>query len=216
MRKLIGVVIALVVLVIIAVIALPSLVNVNQYHDKIQAELQQKLHRDLKLGDMSLKLIPFSIRVTNVEIGEDSKFNTGSAFASTQQLAVSAKLLPLLRHDIQVNSVELIDPKIELIRNAQGVWNFASLQQPSQETGPNQPAAKQPSTTKPSPTQPTSGQAKPSQPSSSQAFSLPQLKITNGQVAITDQQKHQSRAVYDHIDLALSNYTAQSPFHLSL
>ena len=220
MRKLIGVVIALVVLVIIAVIALPSLVNVNQYHDKIQAELQQKLHRDVKLGDMSLKLIPFSIRVTNVEIGEDSKFNTGRPFASTQQLAVSAKLLPLLRHDIQVNSVELIDPKIELVRNAQGVWNFASLQQPSQQNAPsqpaaNQPAAKQPAQSKPSPTQTAPNQGKPSQ-SSGQAFSLSQLKITNGQVAITDQQKHQSRAVYDHIDLALSNYTAGKPFDLSL
>ena len=221
MRKLIGVVIALVLLVVIALFALPSLVNVNQYHDKIQAELQQKLHRNVKLGDMSLKLIPFSIRVTNVEIGEDSKFNTGRPFASTQQLAVSAKLLPLLRHDIQVNSVELIDPKIELVRNAQGVWNFASLQQPGQETAPsqpaaNQPAAKQPGSSKPSPTQPTPGQAKPGQPSSGQAFSLSQLKITNGQVAITDQQKHQSRAVYDHIDLALSNYAAGKPFDLSL
>ena len=45
MRKLIGVLVALVLIVVIAVIALPSLVNVNQYHDKIQAELQQKLHR---------------------------------------------------------------------------------------------------------------------------------------------------------------------------
>src|SRR4029077_8954596 len=63
MRKLAGVLIALVVIIVIAIFALPSLVNVNQYHDKIQAELQQKLHRQVKLGDMSLKLLPFSIRV---------------------------------------------------------------------------------------------------------------------------------------------------------
>jgi len=137
MRKLIGVVVALFLIVVIAIFALPSLVNVNQYHDKIQAELQQKLHRQVKLGEMGLKLFPFSIRVSNAEIGEDPRFNSGRPFASTQQLAVSAKLLPLLRHDIQVNSVELVDPKIELIRNAQGVWNFASLQQPS-TAGPGQ------------------------------------------------------------------------------
>jgi len=214
MRKLIGVLVALVLIVVIAVIALPSLVNVNQYHDKIQAELQQKLHRQIKLGDMSLKLIPFSIRVSSVEIGEDPKFNTERPFASTQQLAVSAKLLPLLHHDIQVNSVELIDPKIELIRNAQGVWNFASLQeQPAPAPAPSQPSNAQPSPAKPSP---TPNQSQPAQQKSGQAFSLSQLKITNGQVAITDQQKHQSRAVYDHIDLALSNYAAGKPFDLSL
>ena len=78
----------------------------------------------------------------------------------------------------------------------------------------SQPAPRQPA--KPSPAQPTSGQAKPSQPASGQAFSLSELKITNGQVAITDEQKHQSRAVYDHIDLALSNYAAGKPFDLSL
>ena len=215
MRKLAGVLIALVVIIVIAIFALPSLVNVNQYHDKIQAELQQKLHRQVKLGDMSLKLLPFSIRVSNAEIGEDPKFNTGRPFASTQQLAVSAKLLPLLRHEIQVNSVELVDPKIELVRNAQGVWNFASLQQPSSSNPPAQPGASQPNAAKPSPTQPGPNQSKP-QPSSGQALSLSQLKITNGQVAITDQQKHQSRSVYDHIDLALSNYAPGKPFDLSL
>src|SRR5436309_3210214 len=89
MRKLAYVVIALIVVVAILIFALPSLVNVNQYHDKIQAELQQKL-------------------------------------------------------------------------------------------------------------------------------SLADLKITASQVAITDQQKHQSRSVYDHIDLGLSNYAPNQPFNLSL
>ena len=49
MRKLVGVLIGIVVIIVILVFALPSLVNVNQYHDKIQAELQDKLHRDVKL-----------------------------------------------------------------------------------------------------------------------------------------------------------------------
>src|SRR5436853_789206 len=179
MRKLIGVLIAVVLIVVIAVIAFPSLVNVNQYHDKIQAELQQKLHRQVKLGDMSLKLFPFSIRVHDVEIGEDQRFNSGRPFASTQQLAVSAKLLPLLRHDIQVNSVELVDPKIELIRNAQGVWNFASLQQPSTNQPPTAANENPPAPAKPSPAQSAPSPSKPSQPSSGQAFSLSELKITN-------------------------------------
>jgi uncharacterized protein involved in outer membrane biogenesis len=82
MRKLFGILIALVLLVAIAIFALPSLVNVNQYHDKIQAELQQKLHRPVKLGDLKLKLLPFSIAVSNAEIGEDAKFNTGRPFAA--------------------------------------------------------------------------------------------------------------------------------------
>lgn len=189
MRKLAGILIAVVVIVVILVFALPALLDVNQYHDKIQAELQQKLHRHVTLGNMGLKIIPFSIRVSDAVIGEDPKFNTGRPFASAQELAVSAKLLPLLRHQVEVNSVELVDPKIELVRNAQGIWNFASLH------GEQAPA-------------PSGG--------SSQAITLSELKITNGQVAITDQQKHQSRSVYDHIDLDLSDYAPDKAFNLAL
>src|SRR5205823_10363441 len=222
MRKLAGVLIALVLIVVIAIFALPSLVNVNQYHDKIQAELQQKLHRQVKLGDLKLKLLPFSIGVSNAEIGEDPKFNTGRPFASAQQLAVSAKLLPLLRHEVQVNSVELVDPRIELVRNAQGVWNFASLQgdqnpAPAGKAGNAQPPPAPGA--KPSPAAPSSSPAPnnaSASKSSGQALSLSELKITNGQVAITDEQKHQSRSVYDHIDLALSDYAPNKPFNLSL
>src|SRR5438270_2949314 len=217
MRKLAGVLIAIVVIIVILLIALPSLINVNQYHDKIQAELQQKLHRPVKLGNLSLKLLPFSIRVSNAEIGEDPSFNTGRPFATAQDLAVSAKLLPLIRHEVDVNSVELVNPKIELVRNAQGVWNFASLQ--AQPTTPNnavnptpaQQSANQASA-KPSPAPSTPAQNK----SSGQSLSLGELKITNGQVAVTDLQKHQSRSVYDHIDLSLSNYEPDKPFNLSL
>ena len=211
MRKLAAVLIAIVVIVIVLVLALPALVNVNQYHDKIQAELQEKLHRQVQLGDMSLKIIPLSIRVSNAQIGEDPNFNTGRPFASAGELAVSAKLLPLLRHDVEVNSIELVNPKIELVRNAQGVWNFTSLQGESSSNAPgaNQAAAKTPPTNeKPSPSAPNSG--------SQQALSLGELKITNGEVAITDQQKHQSRSVYDHIDLDLADYAPGKPFNLSL
>ncbi|HWC15999.1 MAG TPA: AsmA-like C-terminal region-containing protein, partial [Terriglobales bacterium] len=185
--------------------------------------LQQKLHRDVKLGNMSLKIVPFSIRVSDVQIGEDPKFATGRPFATTQDLAVSVKLLPLLHHEVAVNSVELVDPKIELVRNPQGVWNFASLQgqqapsnaQPAQSQAPAQkPAAKQqPSKPSPAPGAPAN---QPAENKPAQAFSLAELKITNGQVAITDQQKHQSRAVYDHIDLGLKGYEPGKPFDISL
>ncbi|HVH87481.1 MAG TPA: AsmA family protein, partial [Terriglobales bacterium] len=227
MRKLAGVLIGLVIIIVILVFALPSLINVNQYHDKIQAELQQKIHRDVKLGNMSLKIVPFSIRVADVEIGEDSKFATGRPFATTQDLAVSVKLLPLLRHEVSVNSIELVDPKIELVRNAQGVWNFASLQSgqaPSNAQGTpaatpapsaaQKPAGNQPAS-KPSPA-PNAPASQPAENKPSEALSLAELKITNGQVAITDQQKHQSRSVYDHIDLAVTGYEPNKPFNIAL
>ena len=47
-------------------------------------------------------------------------------------------------------------------------------------------------------------------------FTLSELKITDGQIAITDYQKHQPRAVYDHIDVTLKDYAPGQPFSLDL
>ncbi len=47
-------------------------------------------------------------------------------------------------------------------------------------------------------------------------FRLGELKISDGQIAITDDQKKQPRAVYDHIDVTLKDYAPGMPFSLEL
>ena len=42
------------------------------------------------------------------------------------------------------------------------------------------------------------------------------LKITDSQIAITDYQKHQPRAVYDHIDVTLKDYAPGKPFSVDI
>src|SRR5271165_5306524 len=54
----------------------------------------------------------------------------------------------------------------------------------------------------------------PAAPSSSGGFSLGELKIADGQIAITDYLKRQARAVYDHIDVTLKNYAPGKPFSI--
>ena len=44
----------------------------------------------------------------------------------SSQLDLSVKLFPLLSKNIEINSLEMKRPQIELIRNAQGVWNFST------------------------------------------------------------------------------------------
>lgn len=197
MRKL-GIIVIVVLVVIVALAAIvPQFIDVNKYHGKIQSELEQRLNRPVSLGEMHLSLLPPSFKVQNAVIGEDKSFQTGHPFASAQLLTVSVKLFPLLKGDVEVNSLELQRPQVELVRNPQGVWNFASLANRTVNgaTTPAQPQQK---------------------PASEQNFSLGELKLTDGTLAITDQQKHQSRAVYDHIDLALDNFAPGKPFQVSL
>ncbi len=209
MRKVAIVIVVLVVIVVVAILALPHLIDINQYRGQIQAQLQQRLNRPVQLGEMSLGVFPLRVEVKDVTIGDDPSFGSNVPFAQVGQLDVSVKLLPLLSKNIEVDSLDLKRPRIEIIRNAQGVWNFSTVGSgpaapapPAQAAQPNQP-------------QPPGKQA-PAQamPSSSGGFSLAKLQITDGQIAVTDYQKHQSRAVYDHIDVTLKDYAPGKPFSI--
>ncbi len=213
MRKLGITILVIVAVIIIAALALPSFLDVNRYHDRIQAELQKKLDRPVSLGQMRLSLLPLAFRVENAVVGEDANFRTQRPFAQAQELYVTAKLMPLLHGDVQVDSVELRKPQIELVRNAQGVWNFSSLGHNA--TGPTTaPAA-------PAPPQ-APAQAQQQQAAAQQAqkqpqpFTIQDLRIRDGQVALTDLQKHQSRAVYDHIDLTVMDFEPGKPFTMNV
>ena len=187
MRK-IAIVIGIVAVVIVAAVGVfLATFNPNDYHGTIQAKLEQQLDRKVTLGNMSLGLLPLRFRVANLSIVEDPKFGRSAAFVETQELSVSVKLLPLLRKTVEVDSLTLERPSVELIKNAQGVWNFASL-------GQTAPAAA-----------PSSGK---------QQFSLGQLAIDDGQVAVTDLQDHKPRTVYDHINLKLTDFAPDTPFNL--
>jgi AsmA protein len=209
MRKLGIAILVIVVLLVAAALIVPHMVDINQYQGKIQAELQKRLGRQVTLGNMSLSLFPPSFQVENASVAEDPRFGSARPFATTEKLAVSVKFWPLLRKDVEVKSLELLRPHIELVRDAQGVWNFATLGQegkpsPAKNTPQPAPAATPTITTGPEGKQPA-GQ-----------FSLANLFINDGQVAITDLQKHQSRAVYDHIDLNLNDFAPDQQFSLKL
>jgi AsmA protein len=185
MRKVligIGIVVALVV---VAVGIFAFTFNPNDYKSTVQAQLEKQLNRKVGLGNMSLGLFPVRFEISNLSIADDPTFGGRAPFVQTQELDVSVKLMPLLSKRVEIDSLELKKPKVELIKNAQGVWNFSTI-------GPKTPA-----------NAPSGG---------NQEFSLGKLEITDGQVAITDNQARAPRSVYDHINLTLKDFSPDSPF----
>ena len=192
MRKKLGIALLVVlVLLVAAALIVPQLIDVNKYHDQIVAQLQEKLGRQVSLGNMGLSLFPPSFKVENAVISEDSRLKTEHPFADVHKLSVSVEFWPLLSKNVKVKSLYLDRPLIELVKDAQGTWNFASLGSASAKPSPKEPADK-----------------------SSAQLSFANLEISDGQVAITDLQKHESRAVYDHIDLLISGFAPDKQFTL--
>jgi AsmA protein len=185
MRK-IGIVFGILVVVLIIGIAIfAATFDVNRYRGRIQAELEHRLDRKVSLGQMHLSVLPPRFQVQNIAISEDPKFPNPKPFVQADQLDVSVKLMPLFSKSIEIDSLKLQRPTVELVKNQLGVWNFSSL-------GANAPKA--------------SG--------SKSEFSLSELAIQDGLVAITDLQRKQPRTVYDHIDGTLNDFAPEQPFAL--
>src|SRR5947209_13162629 len=135
--------IAVVVLVLIVVIAV-SVINVDHYRPQIQAQLQKSLGRPVTLGQLHLRLFPFSVKVDGLTIQESPAFPSGHPFATAKEVYVSAGLVSLLRGQPEIKALTLQQPQVELIRNAAGAWNFSDLGSSGQQsTGSGQHSGQQ-------------------------------------------------------------------------
>jgi AsmA protein len=188
MRKL-GITIGIFVFVgMVAVILFAATFDVNQYRGRIQAELEKRLDRKVTLGEMHLSLFPPRFQVQSLSIADDPKFDDAKPFLQAQELDVSVRLLPLLHKSMEISSLNLQRPSVELVKDARGVWNFSTI-------GPNPTAA------------PSNEGGRPVQ-----KFSLGEVAIRDGQVAITDLQNRTPRTVYDHVNLTATDLAPNTPF----
>jgi hypothetical protein len=196
-KKIVLVVLGVLGLVVIGIGLTLALVDVNSYRGEIETRLEAQLGRDVTLGEMGFGLFPPRFRVDSTQIAEDPGFGNRPAFVTADRLAVSVGLLPLLSGDVRINSVELDRPQVELVRNAEGAWNFSTL-------GSNQGAVGV------EPAEGTSGSAAPSR------FELRRLVVRDGMIAVTDLSRGGDRVVYDHVDLALSDFAPGRPFSFDI
>jgi hypothetical protein len=193
MKKLRIVVIAIVVVIVLAVAAVWVLANPNSHREAIQAELEKQLGRKVSLGEMSLGFLPLRFQVANPVIAEDPGIRPDPPFVKADNLDIRIGFLPLLRGAIQVDSIDLRHPSIELVAAKDGKWNFSTIG----GTSTSKPAA--------------SGSSGP--PSE---FTLQRLTITDGQIGVADLRRGPQRTGYDHIDLTLEDFSAGKPFSFDL
>jgi len=201
-----------IVIVIIGVLIFAATLNVNKYHATIQTELEKRLGRSVTLGDMHLSVFPPRFRVQDLAIADDARFNPDAPFVKAQELDVSVKLLPLLHKQVELDSLNLQRPNVNLIKNEDGTWNFASLGHPAEtpNSAPNPPVKEK--TPKATATVPSGPSNTGQENSTGEQVSLGELTITDGQISVLDRQVSKTPSVYDHIDITLKNFAPDRPF----
>lgn len=114
-------------LLLLGVLALPRLININNYRDQIAGQLEQRLGRQVSLGALRLHVWPMlNVNVHDVQIGDDPQI-APSAFVQAKAVRLRLGWLSLLRGNPQVAGLELIEPAVTLIKATPEKWNWSSL-----------------------------------------------------------------------------------------
>ena len=132
--KIAGIVVA--VLIVIA-IAVPLLVNVNNFRPQIESTLSTTMGRPVKVGNLSLGVFSGSVGADQLSIADDPKFSS-APFIQAKSLQVGVELMPLIfSKQLNITKIVIDHPEMTLLRNREGVWNFSSLgklAQPGEKT----------------------------------------------------------------------------------
>ena len=127
MRRLLIILGVAAALAVAAVFALPWFVDADRFRPLLKGELEKSLKRPVELGKLSLTVFPLAIEASDVSIGEDPAFGSERPFAKAPKLAVRIDLFGLLKQQVNIESLRITNPLVELIRDRQGHWNTDSL-----------------------------------------------------------------------------------------
>ncbi|MBZ5652402.1 MAG: AsmA family protein [Acidobacteriia bacterium] len=189
--KIVGIVIAVLLLI---VIALPFLINVNSFRPKLESALTEALGREVKVGNLSLSILSGSVSAEDLSIADDPAFSK-DPFIRAKSLKVGVEVMPLIfSKALHVTDITLDRPEIALLRDAGGKWNFSSL---GSKSTPTPKAA--------------------SGPSSTPNLSVSKLNVKDGRLLVNRANSSIKPHVYDSVNISVRDFspTSQFPFTIT-
>jgi uncharacterized protein involved in outer membrane biogenesis len=123
------------------ILILPFLLDLNRYRDQYLPVLEQTLHRKVAVEDVRLTLFPIlGVQLRDVVIADDLAFSS-KPFLTVSSVQVAVKWRPLLQRRVQVESVLVEGPVLQVIRSTKGELNTSTIGKiPSPDTAPSEKA----------------------------------------------------------------------------
>ena len=191
MKNVVKVAAIVVGVLIVAAIAIPLLVNVNNFRPEIESNLSSALGRPVKVGTLSLSILSGSVGADQLAIADDPKFSS-APFIQAKTLKVGVELMPLLfSKQLNVTKIVIDHPEINLLRDRDGVWNFSSLGNSAAQ--PAKAAEKK-----------TSG--------APANVNVAKLDLNDGIITLGSTTGKRKPIVYDKVDVSVRNFSFTSAF----
>lgn len=143
LKLLVVLVVVLVLVVVGGIAAFISFADPNDFKDKIAAEVFEETGRTLTLdGDLEWAFWP-QLKLKAGPLAMSNAPGFGDApFVAAEEIQVAVATLPLLKRQIEMDTVKLYGLRVNLAKNAEGVTNWADLvDEPGDEKGAGDMAA---------------------------------------------------------------------------
>lgn len=136
LRRSIKFVLVFVVLILIALLAFVATFDANNYKPQIIAQVEKATGRDFTIdGDIDLALFPWvGLKVEDATLGNEKGF-IAKQFAAIKQLDIKMNVLPLLKKEVEINTIRLHGLNIFLEVAENKTSNWSSLGQPDAASG---------------------------------------------------------------------------------
>jgi AsmA protein len=179
-------------IIILLLIAIPFLLNADNYRPRIESTLSDATGRKVTLGHLSFSLFTGSLTADQLSIADDPAFGQ-QPFVQAKQIHIGIEVGPLLFHkQILIHGLTIDTPKINLIQNQANVWNYASLGNSSKRSNHAETQSAMPN------------------------LSIGVLEVKDGQVTITDLGAPTPPRVVSDVQAKINDFSLTTPFTFSL
>lgn len=185
---------ALLGILVLAAMAVPFFVNADDFRPTLEARLSTAMGREVKLGNLRLRLLEGEVTADDLSVAEDPAFGK-PAFLKAASLHVGVELWPFLfSRRLIATDLTIDQPEVVLVQARSGDWNFSSLGGKSKSVSP-QPAF--------------SGKTP-------LDLTVKLIRITNGSLTLRRTVGHWKPLILERVDIEVRDFSSTSPFQFSL
>jgi len=126
---------------VILAVLLPPFINVNRYRKRVAESISRALGRDVTVSNIQLKLLPRPGLVLSNFVVADGPSYGAEPMLRAESVTASLRLTSLWRGRLEIGTLDLDNPSLNLVRRADGHWNLEELVERSSQVA-SAPTAK--------------------------------------------------------------------------
>jgi hypothetical protein len=118
---------SIVALILLVLLCIPLFLNADAFRTRIETALTTSLGRKVSLGKLDLSVFSGSLVAENATIADNPAFSN-QPFLQASKVKIGIEVLPLIfSREIHITGFAIDSPKINLLRAANGTWNYSTI-----------------------------------------------------------------------------------------